>query len=304
MAVKVSLLVPALDEAECVPILVRKLGDFIGEKNLGDSLECVIIDDGSTDRTYEIARELAAKHPWLKVARHSANLGKTQALITGARLATGDILVIYDADMQYSLEDAWRLAEKAAQGWDIVSGWKQGRYHKRFVSAVYNGLSRLLFNLPIHDMNAMKAVRAEVFFHLGLRKDWHRYIVPLAVEKGFSVTEEKVALLPRVAGKSKYRGFWRIIVGIADLLAVKFQITIMRKPLLYLGTAGFASGLGGILVGVVALVLRYVYDLGFRPLLYLVILLVLAGLILITMGLLGELVAGLYDRLETGEKRP
>ncbi len=285
-----------------MPLLAAELSDFIEKNALSGQLECVIIDDGSSDRTYQLGLDLAGKYPFIKVARHSANLGKTQALITGAKRACGDVLVIFDADLQYSVEDAWRLACRVAEGWDIAVGWKQGDYQKKFVSWVYNRLSRWLFSLPIHDMNSMKAVKSEVFPHLGLRRDWHRYMVPLAVEKGFTVTEEKVTLRPRAAGKSKYTGFWRIVIGFADLLAVKFQLTIMRKPLLYLGTAGFLSGLAGVLVGIAAILVRYIAGVGYRPLLYLVILLIISGLLLISMGLVGELVAGIQDQLEARDR--
>ncbi|MGC8894716.1 MAG: glycosyltransferase family 2 protein [candidate division WOR-3 bacterium] len=299
---KVSFLVPAFNEEECLPLLAAEIADFIEKNALSGQLECIIIDDGSSDRTYQVGLELSKTHPFIKLLRHSANLGKTQALITGAKRATGEVLVIFDADLQYSVEDAWRLALRVGEGWDIVVGWKQGDYQKKFVSWVYNSLSHWLFSLPIHDMNSLKALKAEVFPHLGLRRDWHRYIVPLAVEKGFTVTEEKVNLRPRAAGKSKYTGFWRIVIGFADLLAVKFQLTIMRKPLLYLGTAGFLSGLAGVLVGIAAILIRYIAGVGYRPALYLVILLVISGLMLISMGLVGELVAGIQDQLEARDR--
>lgn len=295
-------MVPAFNEEECLPILAREISDFIQKNGLSGQLECVIVDDGSSDNTYRTGTELAKEYPFIKVFRHSANLGKTQALITGARHADGDVLVVFDADLQYSVEDAWRLATKVVEGYDIAVGWKQGDYQKRFVSWIYNTLSSWLFSLPIHDMNSMKAVKAVVFPHLGLRRDWHRYMVPLAVEKGFTVTEERVTLRPRAAGKSKYTGFWRIVIGFADLLAVKFQLTIMRKPLLYLGTAGFVSGLAGIVVGITAILIRYIAGIGYRPLLYLVILLIISGLLLISMGLVGELVAGIQDQLEARDR--
>jgi len=300
--VKVSLLVPAFNETECLPILAAEVNDFIQKNGLAGQLECVIVDDGSSDNTYQTGTELARQYPFIKALRHSANLGKTQALITGAKHADGDVLVVFDADLQYSVEDAWRLAERVSEGYDIAVGWKQGDYQKRFVSWVYNKLSGWLFSLSIHDMNSMKAVRAEVFPHLGLRRDWHRYMVPLAVEKGFTVTEERVTLRPRAAGKSKYTGFWRIVIGFADLLAVKFQLTIMRKPLLYLGTAGFLSGLAGVTVGIVVVLMRLIMGVGYRPFLYLVILLIISGLLLISMGLVGELVAGIQDQLEARDR--
>ncbi len=306
---RVSLLIPAYNEREVVPALLEELEAFFRQRGLSpQDVEAVIVDDGSTDGTFALLQQELARRPFLqpfvKLGRHTKNLGKTAALVTAANLATGEVFVVFDADLQYTLEDALKLAHRVEQeGYDLVVGWKQGPYPKRFVSNIYNRLSRWLFQLPIHDMNAMKAIRAEVFYLLALRKDWHRYIVPLAVERGFTVTEEKVRLRPRRAGKSKYTGFWRIVVGIADLLAVKFQLTVMRKPLLYLGTLSVVFFGAGLAVGLFALWLRYGLHHGYRPLLYLVILLLLLGAISLTLGLLGEVVSGVEDRFDTLERR-
>ncbi len=306
---RVSLLIPAYNEREVVPALLEELEGFLRERGLSpEEIEAVIVDDGSEDGTYELLKQELAQRPFLqpyiKLGRHSKNLGKTAALVTAANLASGDIFVVFDADLQYTLDDALKLARKVeTEGYDLVVGWKQGPYPKRFVSGIYNWLSRKLFRLPIHDMNAMKAIRAEVFYLLALRKDWHRYIVPLAVERGFTVTEEKVLLRPRRAGQSKYTGLWRIVVGIADLLAVKFQLTVMRKPLLYLGTLSALFFVTGLAVGLFALWLRYGLHHGYRPLLYLVILLLILGAISLTLGLLGEVVSGVEDRFDIFERR-
>ena len=289
---------PAYNEAEVLPAFEEEFNEFLRKTGRRD-VEVVFVDDGSEDRTWEVIQGILRRNRWAKAARHSKNLGKTRALETGASLADGEVLVVFDADLQYTFEDALALADKALEeGWDIVAGYKVGKYQKPFVSGVYNWLSRRLFGLKVRDLNAMKAVRAEVFRGLCFREDWHRYIIPLAVERGYTVTEMPVRLRPRRAGKSKYTGFWRVVVGFADLLAVKFQLTVMRKPLLYLGTAGAVSlGLAA-LVAAVALWLRYGMGQGYRPLLYLVILLGLAGLTLISMGFLGEMVAGVMDMLE------
>ncbi len=306
---RVSLLIPAYNEREVVPYLLEELEAFIRARRLTpQDLEAVIVDDGSRDGTYQaLQQELQRRpglQPFVKLGRHSKNLGKTAALVTAASLATGEVFVVFDADLQYTLDDALKLAEKVLkEGYDLAVGWKQGDYPKRVVSGIYNWLSRKLFQLPVHDMNAMKAIRAEVFYLLALRKDWHRYIVPLAVERGFTITEEKVLLRPRRAGRSKYTGFWRIVVGIADLLAVKFQLTVMRKPLLYLGTLSAVFFIAGLAVGLFALWLRYGLHHGYRPLLYLVILLLLLGAISLTLGLLGEVVSGVEDRFDAFERR-
>ncbi len=295
---RISLLVPAYNEAEVLPYFEEEFNEFLKRVERRD-VEVIFVDDGSTDDTWQVIQGIVKRNPWAKAARHSKNLGKTRALETAASLAEGEALVIFDADLQYTFEDALALADKLLEeGWDIVAGYKVGKYQKPFVSKVYNWLSAKLFGLRVRDLNAMKAIRASVFRGLWFREDWHRYIIPLAVEKGHTVTEMAVKLRPRRAGKSKYTGLWRVVVGVADLLAVKFQLTVMRKPLLYLGTAGAISlGLAA-LVSAVALWLRFGAGHGYRPLLYLVILLGLAGLILISMGFLGEMVAGVIDMLE------
>ena len=298
---KATLLVPAYNEAENIEPLVREFGEFlVGETR---EWEMVIVDDGSKDETYERAKALSEGFEHLKVVRHSTNLGKTQALISGAQAATGDAYVIFDADLQFTFADAAKLVAKVEEGYDLVAGRKRGNYEKKLVSNVYNVLSRKLFRVPVRDMNAMKAMRKEVFENINLRRDWHRYIVVIAHQNGYRVGEEDVELRPRLHGEPKYSGPFRIIIGFLDLAAVKFQMSVIRKPLLFFGFLGSLSLLSGVLVGAVALYLRFARNEGFRPLLYLVILLVVSGLILFTLGLLGEMVASLHDALERMERK-
>ncbi len=292
-----TVICPAYNEVLNIPLLLEELA-----KNLDETYEIVIVDDGSTDGTGEVAKKEAMKYPNVKVFRHNQNLGKTEAILTGLKNSEGEIIIIFDADLQFAASDIPKLVEKVEEGYDMCVGRKRGRYEKKFVSLIYNYLARKIFSLPVHDINAIKAFRREVMAGIRLRKDWHRYIVPLAWAQGASITEIPVRVYPRRYGKPKYQSKKRIMIGFLDLLAVGFQLSFMRKPLLYFGTAGFLSILLGFFVGLVALILRF-FQHGFRPLLYLVILLVLAGLLLFGLGLLGESFSAIIERLETIEKR-
>lgn len=289
---KVSIVVPAYNEAANIPFLIEEFDHFIKKHR---RYEVILIDDGSDDGSYQIAREY--QRSYLKLHRHKRNMGKTEAILTGARIARGDILVIFDADLQYDPQDIPRLVKLIEGGADIATGWKQGHYAKKFVSGIYNSWARRLFGLRVHDMNAIKALRKEVIGTMTLRKDWHRYIVPLARDAGYRIEEVKVTLRPRRYGTPKYQGKFRILIGLFDLIAVKFQLTFMKKPLLYFGTIGLCAIATGIVVGIVAIILRF-FGHGFRPLLYLVILLVISGILFFSLALIGESIRAILDRLE------
>ncbi|UCG92852.1 MAG: glycosyltransferase family 2 protein [candidate division WOR-3 bacterium] len=292
---KVSVVVPAYNEAVNMPLLIEEFDAFIKKHK---NYEVVLVDDGSLDGTADIAEE--HKRTYLRVVRHRTNLGKTQAIISGTKVAHGDIIVIFDADLQYDPYDIPRLVELIEHGADVATGWKQGTYEKKFVSDVYNSWARRLFNLSVHDLNAIKALKKEVITTVPLRKDWHRYIVPLAKEAGFKVAELKVTLRPRRYGAPKYQQKSRILIGLFDLLAVKFQLTFMQKPLLYFGTIGLIAIAAGIFVGIIAIILR-LFGYGFRPLLYLVILLIISGILFFSLALIGESIRAILDRLEKRE---
>lgn len=268
--------------------------------------EVIIVDDGSWDETRQNAKELTKEYPFSRVVGYSRNQGKTEALLFGARAARGDIFVVFDADLQFGVEDIPRLIEKIDQGADMCVGYKQGRYEKRFVSGIYNRLARTMFGLKVRDINAVKAFRREVLDSMSLRRDWHRYLVPLAVDKGFKIAEIPVQLHPRKFGEPKYQAKSRILIGFFDLVAVWFQLTFMRKPMLYFGVMGLFFGGLGIVAGIVEIILR-ILGHGFRPILYLVMLLVLVGVLLFVLGFLAEMIAGMSDRLgrlEQGHSKP
>ncbi len=289
---KTSVIVPAFNEIENIETLLMELYG-----KLDDSYEVIIVDDGSTDGTFNKANSARDKYPSLKVLRLPVNQGKTAAILAGFAQAEGEYITIFDADLQFSAEDIKVQVEMLDRGFDLITGRKIGRYEKRTVSTIYNFLARKLFSLNVHDINALKTFRREVLEGLRLRKDWHRYIVPLAAKKGFSIAEVPVELRPRYAGKSKYSSPKRIVIGFLDLLAVGFQISFMRKPMLYFGTLALLNLVCGFITGLVAIILR-LFGHGFRPLLYLVILFVLTGILFFAAGFLGETLASLNERLE------
>lgn len=293
---RVSIVVPAKDEAENLPLLFEKFAEQFGRKRL--SGEVIVVDDGSTDATYEVARAGAGQYRWLRVKRHTMNRGLTAALKTGFDAARNDIFIFWPADLQYVPEDIPRLVDKFSEGYDVVTGWKQGRYGlKRLVSFLYNLFSRLLFHVEVHDLNSVKGFKREVIERIPWRKDWHRYMVVWAADQGYRVGEVKVKLYPRFRGKTKF-SVWRIPVGVLDLLAVKFQMSFLRKPLLFFGSWGLVLIGLGILVGAFAIYLRVVLSEGYRPLLYLVILCETIGVLLFAIGFLAEAIVDLGDRLQ------
>jgi hypothetical protein len=162
------------------------------------------------------------------------------------------------------------------------------------VSGVYNTLCRWLFGVRVSDLNSVKAYRREVMLGVPLRPDWHRYMVVIAAADGFRLDSLPVPLYPRRAGVSKFN--WRRIpVGIFDLLSVWFQLRFGRKPMLFFGIGGATLFIIGLLSGVVALVLRFGFGIGFRPLLNLVETMVISGIVLFGFGLLGEMIAGVQE---------
>lgn len=263
--------------------------------------ELVFIDDGSIDGTVEKIRQAAQKYDFIKFASHQRNRGLTEALLTGFSIASGEIFVFYPADLQYRPEDIPALVKPVAEGADLCSGWKEGKYEKQLISNIYNWVSRKIFNLKVHDLNSVKAFRREVVENIFLRRDWHRYLVVLAADEGYRVEEVKIPLYNRQWGKSKFGGIWRIMVGVLDMLAVKFQITFLRKPLLFFGVTGISCFLMGLLAGLVAFYLRFVVGEGYRPLLYLVILLMGVGMGLFMMGFMAEGLTALRE--EIGDMR-
>ncbi len=296
-----AVVVPALNEAAVIPSLVRELKEAF--ERYGLQGEVLLVDDGSTDDTAEIAMEAAEGWDRFEVLRHLRNRGKTEAILTAAEHTDRSFLLIFDADLQHSPDEIPRFLAKLQEGWEIVCGRKVGEYGKQRVSSIYNRLSQMIFRVPVSDLNSIKAFRRSILEDVRLRHDWHRFFVVLAHARGHSVTEIDVPLFPRRAGESKYSGRFRVIVGFIDLLTVWFLLLFSRKPLLLFGGTGLALIVVGLLVGVGALYLRFVHGLGFRPVLTLVLLLETVGFVLFGFGLVAEMVAQLREEIEELKRR-
>jgi glycosyltransferase involved in cell wall biosynthesis len=298
--VDVSVLVPAKDEAENLPLFMQLAATaFAADPSV--RYEVVVIDDGSVDDSWPVLQRLQEEYGFLRVVRHRARRGIADSLRSGYLHSTGQVLVFYPADLQFMPEDIPRLvAPILADQSDMVTGFKEGKYDKAFVSGIYNGLSRTLFHVPVKDLNSVKAYRREIMDALPVRPDWHRYMIVIAAAQGFTVTEIPVPLYPRHAGKSKF-GLSRIPVGVLDMLSVWFELKFGKKPLLLFGMLGAGLFLLGFLTGIVAILYRIIGGVGYRPLLTLVETCLLLGSVFFATGLLGEQIAG--QRAEVRELR-
>jgi glycosyltransferase involved in cell wall biosynthesis len=296
-----AVVVPAFDEAPVIPELISALKDAFESFDLDG--EVILVDDGSADGTAEIAEREGEGWSALRVLRHRVNRGKTEALLTAADATDREYVVLFDADLQHAPEEIPRFLATLQDGWDMVTGRKLGDYQKPLVSGIYNRLSRRIFGVPVTDLNSMKAFRRCILDELSLRHDWHRFFVVLAHARGYSVTEIDIRLFPRRAGESKYSGRFRVVVGLMDLISVWFLLLFSRKPLLLFGFTGTVLVGLGLITGTVAFYFRFVEGVGFRPLLYLVILLETVGFLLVGVGLLAEMVAQLHQEVDTLRRR-
>ena len=289
----VSVLVPAKDEAPNLPEFLQRCAEALGPS--GFSFEVIVVNDGSRDGSDRVLRDLERQYPFLSVVTHRRQRGIADSLRSAGDVARGDVFVFYPADLQYLPEDIPALVAPILDGRaDIVTGTKQGKYEKAFVSNVYNVLCRWLFGVRVTDLNSVKAYRREVMLGVPLRPDWHRYMVVIAAADGYRLTSMPVPLYPRRAGISKFN--WkRIPVGLFDLISVWFQLRFGRKPMLFFGVGGGILFVIGLMAGVAALVLRFGYGIGLRPLLNLVEMMVISGIVLFGFGFLGEIIAGMRE---------
>jgi glycosyltransferase involved in cell wall biosynthesis len=296
---EVSVLVPAMNEAENLPLFMEEAAKAFA--STPGRYEVIVVNDGSTDDTSAVLERLKTQYSFLRTVRHRSRRGIADALRTGYLNARADILVFYPADMQFKPEDIPRLvAPILADEADMVTGFKEGKYEKAFVSGIYNRLSRTLFHVPVKDLNSVKAYRREIMDSLPVRPDWHRYMIVIAAAHGFSVTEIPVPLYPRHAGRSKF-GLSRIPVGVIDMLSVWFELRFGKKPLLLFGMLGAGLFTIGALSGLVALGVLMIDGVGYRSVWTVITTCLILGSIFFATGLLGEQIA--QQRAEMRELR-
>jgi dolichol-phosphate mannosyltransferase len=301
-----SVIIPVLDEANSLPLLLGEL-DCVADKH-GYQLQTIVVDDGSTDGTWPLVCELAARDPRILGIRLRRNFGKAAALSAGFHAAEGERIVTIDGDLQDNPAEIVTLLSKLDEGYDVVSGWKKKRYdpwHKVLPSRLFNWLVSRLMGVHLHDHNCgLKAFRREVMHEIRLYGELHRFVPVLAAAKGFRVGEVVVGHRPRKFGRSKY-GVSRLSKGLLDLITVKFIVGYGQRPQHMLGTVGLTAFLVGGL-GMFWLALRWVLSRtidGATPIhlhqtasLYYCLALFIIGAQFLSIGLLGEMIAAYWVR--------
>lgn len=241
--VEISVAVPVYNEVESVSALCGELHGAMS--TLGRSYEIVLVDDGSTDGTWEKLVELSRGYPCMKLIRFRRNFGQTAAMSAGFRESAGDIVITLDADLQNSPADIPLLLSKLDEGYDVVSGWRRNRkdpfVSRRLPSMIANALISRSTGVYLHDYGCtLKAYRREVIRNVHLYGEMHRFIPALACWVGGKVAEVVVNHHPRRFGRSKY-GISRTTRVILDLMTVKFLMQYSKGPIQIFGKIGLAS---------------------------------------------------------------
>ena len=292
-APEITVLVPVYDEAGTVEELAARVAGVLD--GLGRTFELVFVDDGSRDGTPERVLAARGRDARVKLVRLRRNFGKAAALTAGFDHSRGALIVTIDGDLQDDPEEIPRLLETLdGGGFDLVSGWKRERRDplgKKLPSKLFNWATRRLAQVDLHDFNCgFKVYRREVLEQVPIYGELHRYIPVLASRRGFRVGELAVRHHPRKSGVSKY-GWDRFYKGLLDLLTVLFITKYTRRPLHLFGAIGLvAFGLGFAIDAYLAWRWAFLDEaLSQRPLLIFGVLLMLAGLQVLTTGLLAEM---------------
>lgn len=238
---EVSIVVPLLNESESLPKLLERITAAM--LPTGKMYEVILIDDGSTDTSWEVIQSLKKKHACLVALRLTKNFGKSLALSAGFKASRGNVVVTMDADLQDFPEEVPEMVATIEKGADLVSGWKQKRqdptFSKNIPSKIFNGIARWTSGVQLHDFNCgLKAMKRELALNLKLYGDTHRYIPVLAQQLGYSkIVEQKVSHVARQFGQSKF-GPNRFINGFLDLITLSFVSKFGSKPMHIFGAIG------------------------------------------------------------------
>lgn len=305
----ISVIIPLYNECESLPELVAWIERVMQSE--GYSYEVIMVDDGSTDGSWDCIKKLRVANPAIRGISFRRNYGKSAALFCGFAAARGDVVFTMDADLQDSPDEIPPMRRMIVEdGYDIVSGWKQHRKDNKFTknipSKLYNATARFITGIRLHDMNCgLKAYRKEVVKSIEVYGEMHRYIPYLAKNAGYTrITEKKVHHEKRKYGKSKF-GIERFVNGFLDLQSLWFLSTFGKQPMHFFGYSGLLMFFIGFVMTVWIIIAKLVAQgagRAFRPvtdqpLFFLALLAVVIGVMLFLAGFLGEMVAaGSRDR--------
>ena len=291
----ISVVVPLFNEEESLPELVAWIDRVAHENNL--SYEVIMVNDGSTDGSWEVVKELSAKYPTVKGISFMRNYGKSAALYSGFEMASGEVVFTMDADLQDSPDEIPEMRRMILEeGYDLVSGWKRKRYDpigKRWPSKFFNLTARIMSGIRLHDFNCgLKAYRLKVVKSIEVYGEMHRYMPILAKHAGFKRIGEKVVEHhERKYGYSKF-GLERMVKGYLDLISVTFMSHFGRSPMYLFGGLGTLMFLAGFvaIAWIVVEKLAWSVPVTNQPLFYFGLTTVVLGVQLFLAGFLGELI--------------
>ena len=295
---EVSVFLPVYNEEPNLLPLHARLNDAL--KTLGRSAEIVYVDDGSTDESLRILREISELDPRVRVIALRRNYGQTAAMAAGIDAAKGEVLIPMDADLQNDPADIIRLLKKLDEGYDVVSGWRKNRKDKmitrKIPSMIANRLISWIGGVPLHDYGcSLKAYRRESLQDVRLYGEMHRFIPIYAAWAGARVTEIPVEHHARTMGKSKY-GLSRTLKVVFDLMTIKFMASYQTKPIYVFGSFGMLAFAISIIGGLYAVFLKIFHKADFvqTPLPILSIVMFAVGVQFLLMGLLAEMLVRTY----------
>ncbi|MGP8173709.1 MAG: glycosyltransferase family 2 protein [Terracidiphilus sp.] len=302
---KYSIVVPFHNEEENVTVLYARLKQVM--EQVGDSFELVLVDDGSSDRTYKLLEEIAAVDSRVLAIKLRRNFGQTSALAAGFDHASGEFILAMDGDLQHDPNDIPGFIEKLEEGYDVVSGWRKERIDnllmRRIPSRCANWLMARLSGVKIHDFGTtFKAYRRQTIQSIPLYGEMHRFIPALASWHGASICEVPIRNLKRERGKSHY-GIGRTLGVFFDLLTIRFLLKYMSRPLHFFGTLGALGIVAGSVISAILLGMKIldphksILNLH-GPLFVIGAVLIVAGIQMLAIGLLGELQVRHYYTLE------
>ncbi|HEY9748237.1 MAG TPA: glycosyltransferase family 2 protein [Allocoleopsis sp.] len=295
---EVSVIVPIYNEVQSLPHLIEAIATSVTENQI--SYEIVCVDDGSSDGSTELLKQLAQTRTDLRAVILRRNYGQTAAMSAGFKHAHGKVLITLDGDLQNDPADIPHLLARLDEGYDMVSGWRKARQDAALTrllpSKIANWLIGNVTGVKLHDYGcSLKAYRSELVADMNLYGELHRFLPALAFIEGARITEIPVRHHARRFGKSKY-GLGRTLRVLMDLFTIFFMKKFLTRPMHVFGTFGLASIVGGVLLGsyLTFLKLGLGQSIGDRPLLILAVVLFLAGIQLFSFGLLAELLMRTY----------
>ncbi|RMG09250.1 MAG: glycosyltransferase [Acidobacteria bacterium] len=295
---QITVFLPVYNEEDNLQLLHEKISSVLS--SLNRTAEIIYIDDGSTDSSLQVLKDIAAADDRVRVIALRRNYGQTAAMSAGFDLSRGEILIPMDADLQNDPGDIPKLLEKIDEGYDVVSGWRKNRHDKllsrRIPSILANKIISLISGVHLHDYGcSLKAYRKEVIDGIKLYGEMHRFIPIYASWAGAKVTEIPVNHHPRTRGKSKY-GLSRTFKVIFDLMTIKFMASYQTKPLYVFGTFGLISFIISLITGSWALYLKIFDNVSFilTPLPLITIVMLAISVQFFLMGLLAEMLIRTY----------